>query len=106
MSRRTFLATGATGDTGGATAEQMLARGHPVRALAHRQDDRAKRLPGLGAEVGGAHLIPVAVARDMRQAAPVYGTYAGTSDALVGMAVEILVTSTAAPVQRQASEQS
>src|SRR6266487_1269187 len=51
MSRRTFLVTGATGDTGGATAEQMLARGHPVRALAHRQDDRAKRLQGLGAEV-------------------------------------------------------
>src|SRR6478672_2054357 len=51
MSQRTFLVTGATGDTGGATAEQMLARGHPVRALAHRQDDRAKRLQGLGAEV-------------------------------------------------------
>src|SRR6478672_3725443 len=51
MSRRTFLVTGATGDTGGATAEQMLARGHHVRALAHRQDDRAKRLQGLGAEV-------------------------------------------------------
>src|SRR5216684_2674884 len=50
MSRRTFLVTGATGDTGGATAEQMLARGHHVRALAHRQDDRAKRLQGLGVE--------------------------------------------------------
>jgi NAD(P)H dehydrogenase (quinone) len=51
MSRRTFLVTGATGDTGGATVEQTLARGHHVRALAHRQDDRAKRLQGLGAEV-------------------------------------------------------
>src|SRR5438132_3671389 len=51
MSRRTFLVTGATGDTGGATVEQMLARGHHVPALAHRQDDRAKRLQGLGAEV-------------------------------------------------------
>src|SRR5258706_12161736 len=51
MSRRTFLVTGATGDTGGATVEQILARGHHVRALAHRQDDRAKRLQGLGAEV-------------------------------------------------------
>jgi NAD(P)H dehydrogenase (quinone) len=46
MSRPTFLVTGATGDTGGATVEQMLARGHRVRALAHRQDDRAKRLQG------------------------------------------------------------
>src|SRR5258706_14408915 len=51
MSRRTFLVTGATGDTGGATVEQILVRGHHVRALAHRQDDRAKRLQGLGAEV-------------------------------------------------------
>src|SRR5260370_9151944 len=51
MSRRTCLVTGATGDTGGATVEQMLASGHHVRALAHRQDDRAKRLQGLGAEV-------------------------------------------------------
>src|SRR5712691_8738881 len=51
MSRRTFLVTGATGDTGGETVEQILARGHHVRALAHRQDDRAKRLQGLGAEV-------------------------------------------------------
>src|SRR5260370_1350814 len=51
MSPRTFLVTGATGDTGGATVEQMLARGHHVRALAPRQDDRAKRLQGLGAQV-------------------------------------------------------
>src|SRR5260221_13949505 len=51
MSRRTFLVTGATGDTGGATVEQMLARGHHVRALAHRHDDGEKRLQGLGAEV-------------------------------------------------------
>src|SRR5258708_12678345 len=50
MSRRTFFVTGATGDTGGATVEQMLARGHHVPALAHRQDDPAKRLQGLGAE--------------------------------------------------------
>src|SRR5258708_34987212 len=51
MSQRPLLVTGRTGDTGGATAEQMLVRGHHVRALAHRQDDRAKRLQGLGAEV-------------------------------------------------------
>src|SRR5262245_5411534 len=51
MSQGTFLVTGATGDTGGATVAQILARGHHVRALAHRQDDRAKRLQGLGTEV-------------------------------------------------------
>src|SRR5258707_5899137 len=50
MSRRTFLVTGATGDTGGASGEQMLARGHHVRALAHRQDDRASVVEERGEE--------------------------------------------------------
>jgi NAD(P)H dehydrogenase (quinone) len=51
MSRRTFLVTGATGNTGGATVEELLARGRHVRALAHREDARSKRLQELGAEV-------------------------------------------------------
>jgi nucleoside-diphosphate-sugar epimerase len=42
MSRRTFLVTGATGDTGGATVEQMLARGHHVRALEGGQTTQCK----------------------------------------------------------------
>src|SRR5213593_4018058 len=46
-----FLVTGATGDTGGYTVEQLLERGHAVRALAHREDDRSKRLEKMGAEV-------------------------------------------------------
>ena len=56
--------------------------------------------------VGGANLIPVAVARDIRQAAPVTGSYAGDSDSLEGMSVEVLVTSSAALTWRQASKQS
>jgi NAD(P)H dehydrogenase (quinone) len=51
MSQGTVLVTGATGDTGGATVEQLLARGRHVRALAHRKDARSKRLQELGAEV-------------------------------------------------------
>src|SRR2546425_8005025 len=46
-----FLVTGATGDTGGYTVEQLLERGHAVRALAHREDDRSKRLEKMGVEV-------------------------------------------------------
>ena len=38
------LVTGATGDTGRATVNELLARGRKVRALAHWQDDRSKRL--------------------------------------------------------------
>jgi len=45
------LVTGATGDTGGATVNELLARGHKVRALAHGQDDRSKRLQERGVEV-------------------------------------------------------
>jgi NAD(P)H dehydrogenase (quinone) len=45
------LVTGATGDTGRATVDELLARGHQVRALAHGQDDRSKKLQDLGVEV-------------------------------------------------------
>jgi NAD(P)H dehydrogenase (quinone) len=45
------LVTGATGDTGRATVNELLARGHEVRALAHGQDDRSKRLQERGVEV-------------------------------------------------------
>src|SRR5260221_13060430 len=51
MTQKKFLVTGATGDTGGYTVEQLLERGHAVRALAHREDDRSKRLEKMGAEV-------------------------------------------------------
>ncbi len=51
MTRQKFLVTGATGDTGGHTVEQLLARGHQVRALAHREDERSKQLQKIGAEV-------------------------------------------------------
>ena len=45
------LVTGATGDTGGATVDELLARGHRVRALAHGQDERSKKLQERGVEV-------------------------------------------------------
>ena len=43
--------------------------------------------------VGGANLIPVAVARDIRQAMPVAGSFVGETDAFQGMSVEVRVTS-------------
>ncbi len=46
--------------------------------------------------VGGSNLIPVAVARDIRQAMPVSGSFVGNSDAFKRMEVEIHVTSIAA----------
>ena len=43
--------------------------------------------------VGSKNLIPVAVARDIRQAVPVAGNFVGNSDALIGMSVEVSVSS-------------
>src|SRR5262249_38498502 len=51
MSQGSVLVTGATGNTGGATVGEFLARGRHVRALAHWKDARSKRLQELGAEV-------------------------------------------------------
>jgi transglutaminase-like putative cysteine protease len=45
--------------------------------------------------VGGLNLIPVAVARDIRQAVPVAGSFAGTTDAFRDMAVTVRVESQA-----------
>ena len=45
------LVTGATGDTGRATVDELLARGHDVRALAHKEDKRSKALQERGVEV-------------------------------------------------------
>jgi transglutaminase-like putative cysteine protease len=41
---------------------------------------------------GGFNLIPVAVARDIRQAMPVVGSFVGRTDAFQGMSVEVSVT--------------
>jgi uncharacterized protein YbjT (DUF2867 family) len=45
------LVTGATGDTGGYAINEVLARGHKVRALAHKPDERSKKLQDRGVEV-------------------------------------------------------
>ena len=51
MSTGRILITGATGDTGGYAIELLLQKGHQVRALVHRIDDRSKRLEDKGVEV-------------------------------------------------------
>jgi len=45
------LVTGATGDTGRAAIDELLAKGYGVRALAHGRDERSKRLEDRGVEV-------------------------------------------------------
>lgn len=45
--------------------------------------------------VGGSNLIPVAAVRDIRQAVPVAGSFAGPDDALAEMSVSVTVRETA-----------
>jgi len=51
MSAEKFLVTGATGETGRYTVQRLLEKGHAVRALVHKEDERSEALRGTGAEV-------------------------------------------------------
>jgi NAD(P)H dehydrogenase (quinone) len=51
MSAEKFLVTGATGRTGRDTVQRLVEKGHAVRALVHREDERSEALRGTGAEV-------------------------------------------------------
>jgi NAD(P)H dehydrogenase (quinone) len=51
MSAEKFLVTGATGRTGRDTVQRLAEKGHAVRALVHREDERSEALRGTGAEV-------------------------------------------------------
>ncbi len=52
--------------------------------------------------VGGYNLIPVGVARDIRQIMPVVGSFVGESDAFQAMSVEVAVTANASPSSGEA----
>ncbi len=77
----------------------MTCRTYPVSGAGWISFDPTNR------SVGGANLIPVAVAGDIRQASPVSGAYVGNSDAPESMSVEVLVTSSAAPSWPQTARQ-
>lgn len=61
-------------------------------------------LPGAGwisfdptnRKVGGSNLIPVAVARDIKQAVPISGSFVGATSDFLGMSVSVVVTNGAA----------
>ncbi|WP_121120199.1 NmrA family NAD(P)-binding protein [Croceibacterium ferulae] len=60
MATEKFLVTGATGETGRPAISKLLALGHQVRAMAHREDERAQALRDLGAEVIIADMLNAA----------------------------------------------
>jgi NAD(P)H dehydrogenase (quinone) len=57
MSKAKILVTGASGNTGRAITKQLLAAGHPVRAVVHSRDARSEALARLGAEIAVADLF-------------------------------------------------
>jgi uncharacterized protein YbjT (DUF2867 family) len=76
MSTGTILITGATGDTGGYAIGQLLQKGHRVRGLVHRIDERSKRLEEKGVEVVAGDYLDMDAMRvalsDVRRAYYVY----------------------------------
>jgi NAD(P)H dehydrogenase (quinone) len=54
---RLFLITGATGKTGATSVRLLLERGHRVRALVHRPDERSEALAAAGAEIVTGDLL-------------------------------------------------
>ena len=57
MSTQKFLVIGATGKTGQPTVQHLLDRGHAVRAMVHREDERSEALRGARAEVVMGELL-------------------------------------------------
>lgn len=51
MGAEKFLVTAATGETGRYTVQRLREKGHAVRALVHKEDERSEALRGMGAEV-------------------------------------------------------
>jgi NAD(P)H dehydrogenase (quinone) len=51
MESKSFLVTGATGDTGSKVTQFLLEKEYEVRAFAHKNDERSTELADLGAEI-------------------------------------------------------
>jgi NAD(P)H dehydrogenase (quinone) len=48
MSTQTSLVIGATGKTGQHTVQHLLEKGHAVRAMVHKEDERSEALRSTG----------------------------------------------------------
>ncbi|ADI12685.1 NmrA family protein [Streptomyces bingchenggensis BCW-1] len=88
---RNLLVIGATGKTGGHTAELLLQRGHHVRALVRRADERSERLAGLGAQIVEGDVLDLnSLAEATRGIDALYFTYPilpGLMDATANVAL-------------------
>jgi NAD(P)H dehydrogenase (quinone) len=113
MVKPEILVTGATGSTGKYTVQQLLKKGYAVRALVHRQDERAKQLASLGAEVVVGDLLNLDAVQsaltDIKRAYFVYPVAPGIVDATAIFAcagkqarLEVVVNMSQKPARREA----
>lgn len=73
MDPKTYLITGATGDTGSKTVRLLLGEGHRTRAFVHKHDERSAKLAELGAEVVAGDLLDFEAVRTALEG--IYGAY-------------------------------
>ncbi len=100
MSKPLILVTGATGKTGTPVAELLLERAFPVRALAHRPDDRSKRLEKLGAEVVFGDFLDIESMRSaLNGVKRVYFCYPPQGDRLLEAATNLAIAAKDAGVE-------
>ena len=89
-----ILVTGATGRTGGAVVDELLARGIAVRAVVHSRDERSAALERKGAEIVAADLFDfdqiLAAMRGTQRAyyVPIYDPYMIQSAATFAVAAQ------------------
>jgi len=70
MTQETILITGAAGSVGSTAREAiriLLERGHRVRALVRKLDERAEALRAMGAEIAIANMLDIIAVRDAMQ---------------------------------------
>lgn len=73
MDQKTYLTTGATGDTGSKAVRLLLEKGHRVKAYVHKLDERSAKLTELGAEIVVGDLLDFKAVRAALNW--VYGAY-------------------------------
>lgn len=92
MTKALILVTGSTGKTGTPVVEQLLKDNYPVRAFAHRLDERSQRLSELGAEVVAGDFVDLrSVRKAMKGVKRVYFCYPPQGDRLLEAATNLAI---------------
>jgi uncharacterized protein YbjT (DUF2867 family) len=95
MKQETILITGAAGSVGSTAREAiriLLERGHKVRALVRKLDERAEALRAMGAEIAIADLLDIIAVRDAMQGCTVVYFTMSISPSYLEAATNVAVT--------------